>query len=133
MSITIGGVELIKRSQMGVVEEIRSVNAMRIIDHRNLVELDVPGSSGNILQDMGSDSAKIIFSGEMTGKDSRDAIAKLRDKYEKNKPTEFSSSIATLADIDKVLIEELYIEQNAAHPNKYRYMVKLHEFVEHSK
>ena len=133
MSINIGGVELIKRTQIGIIEEIRSVNTMRIVDHRNVVELDVPGSSGNVLQDMGSDSAMIIFSGEMTGKDSRDAIAKLKDKYDKNKPTEFASSIATLADIDKILIDDIYIEQNAAHPNKYRYRIVLHEFVQPKK
>ena len=131
--MSIGGVELIKRTQIGIVEEIRTVSAMRIVDHRSVIELDIPGSSGNVLQDMGSDSAEIIFTGEMTGKNSRDAIAKLREKYDKNKPTEFSSTIATLADISQVLIEELYIEQNAAHPNKYRYRMTLHEFVEHKK
>jgi hypothetical protein len=133
LSVSIGGVELIKRTQIGIVEEIRSVNAMRIVDHRNVTELDVPGSNGNVLQDMGAESAEIFFSGEMTGKNSRDAIAKLREKYDKNKPTEFSSTIATLADISQVLIEELYIEQNAAHPNKFRYRLTLHEFVEHKK
>jgi hypothetical protein len=133
LSVSIGGVELIKRTQIGVVEEIRTVSAMRIVDHRRVIELNIPGSSGNVLQDMGSDSAKIIFTGEMTGKNSRDAIAKLREKYDKNKPTEFSSTIATLADISQVLVEELYIEQNAAHPNKYRYRMTLHEFVEHKK
>jgi hypothetical protein len=46
---------------------------------------------------------------------------------------EFSSSISTLADIDKVLIEEIYIEQNAAKPNTFRYRAVVHEYVQPKK
>ena len=123
LSIKIGGIDLVKRVQDGVLQEVRTVTTMKTLDHRNIVELDIPGSSGNVLQDMGCDSSKIIFTGEMTGKDSRDALEKLKNQYDNNKPMEFSSSISTLADIDKVLIEELYIEQSA--PSRARLDIEL--------
>jgi hypothetical protein len=126
----LGGVDLIKRIQDGALEEIRTVSTMRIIDRRNVIELDVPGSMGNILQDMGSDSAQIVFTGEMMGKDSKAGIEKLKTKYDTNKPAEFSSNITSIADISNVIIEELYIEQNASNPNRYKYRLVLHEYVE---
>jgi len=126
----LGGVDLIKRIQDGALQEIRTVSTMRIVDHRNVIELDVPGSVGNVLQDMGSDSAQIVFTGEMMGKDSKAGIEKLRAKYDTNKPAEFSSNIASIADISNVIIEELYIEQNASNPNRYKYRLVLHEFIE---
>ena len=76
LSIKIGGIDLVKRVQDGVLQEVRTVSTMKTLDHRNIVELDIPGSSGNVLQDMGCDSSKIVFTGEMTGKDSRDALEK---------------------------------------------------------
>lgn len=125
--------DLIKRLQDGILEEVRTVKTMRTEDRRNIIELDIPGSSGNILQDMGSDSSRIIFTGEMTGKDSRNALEKLKNQYDNNKPTEFTSDISNLSDIDKVLIEELYIEQNAAKPNSFRYRTVVTEYVEPKK
>jgi hypothetical protein len=129
LSIKIGGVDLVKRAQDGAVQEIRTVNAMRTEDHRNIIELDIPGSAGNVLQDMGSESLKIIFAGEMTGKDSRNALEELKNRCDNNKPTEFESDISSISEIDKVLIEELYIEQNAAKPNSYRYRAVVSEYV----
>ena len=133
LSIKIGGIDLVKRVQDGVLQEVRTVSTMKTLDHRNIVELDIPGSSGNVLQDMGCESSKIVFTGEMTGKDSRDALEKLKNQYDNNKPMEFSSSISTLADIDKVLIEELYIEQSAAKPSTFRYRAVVHEYVQPKK
>ena len=54
------------------------MSTMKTLDHRNIVEADIPGSSGNVLQDMGCDSSKIVFTGETTGKDSRDALEKCK-------------------------------------------------------
>ena len=129
LSISLGGVELIKRVQDGVLQEIRAVSNMKILDHRDIVEIDIPDSMGNVLQNMGCDSSEIILTGEMTGKDSRTALEKLRSKYENNKPMEFTSSISVIADISEVLIEELYVEENAAKPNSFRYTAVLREYV----
>ncbi len=48
------GVELIKREdKSGIVVEIRNVHALSVYGKRRIVELQIPGSAGNVFQDMG--------------------------------------------------------------------------------
>ena len=91
MSIVIDDLDLIRRVQDGILEEIRNISYINIIDRRNIVELEIPGSQGNIIQDMGFDAIKVELFGEIMGQNARTSIESLRDKYESNKPLSFSS------------------------------------------
>ena len=73
MSIIIDKLDLIKRVQDGILEEIRNITYINIIDRRNIVELDIPGSQGNIIQDMGFDAITVELFGEMIGQNARSA------------------------------------------------------------
>ena len=130
MSIVIDNLDLIKKTTSGVLEEIRNISYINIIDRRNIVELDIPGSQGNIIQDMGFDAIKVELFGEIIGQNARTSIESLRDKYESNKPISFSSDITSIAEIINVIIEYLYLEEVAGSPFKYKYYISLREYVE---
>ena len=130
MSIVIDNLDLIKRVQDGVLEEIRNISYINIIDRRNIVELDIPGSQGNIIQDMGFDAIKVELFGEIMGQNAITSIESLRDKYESNKPISFSSDITSIAEIIDVIIEYFYLEEVAGSPFKYKYYISLREYVE---
>lgn len=130
MSIVIDGLDLIRRVQDGILEEIRNISYINIIDRRNIVELDIPGSQGNIIQDMGFDAIKVELFGEVMGQNSKASIESLRDKYESNKPISFSSDITSIAEIINVIIEYLYIEEVAGSPFRYKYYISLREYIE---
>jgi hypothetical protein len=130
MSIIIDKLDLIKRVQDGILEEIRNITYINIIDRRNIVELDIPGSQGNIIQDMGFDAITVELFGEMIGQNARTSIESLRDKYESNKPIPFSSDITSIAEIIYVIIEYLYLEEVAGSPFRYKYYLYLREYVE---
>jgi hypothetical protein len=111
--------------------ETRTVQKINTIDWRHIVELDIPGSIGNILQDMGSDPVRISLIGEFGGIDAKKALEQLRTKYDSNQPFNFSSELTTVvAEVNKVLIEELYVEEIAAAVNRYRYYMVLKEYRE---
>jgi hypothetical protein len=130
MSIVIDGLDLIKRVQDGILEEIRNISYINIIDRRNIVELEIPGSQGNVIQDMGFDAIKVEIIGEIIGKNARTSVESLRDKYESNKHIPFSSEITSIAEIINVIIESLYIEEDAGSPFKYKYYISLREYIE---
>ena len=130
MSVTIDDINLIKRVQNDVLEEIRNIFYLYIRDRRNIVELEIPGSQGNIIQDMGFDAIKVELFGEVIGQNARTCIESLRDKYNSKKPVSFSSEITSIAEIINVIIEYFYIEEAAGSPFRYKYYVFLREHTE---
>lgn len=111
--------------------EARTVTKIDVLDKRHVVELDIPGSSGNVLQDMGAEPVRIFLVGEFMGKDSKKGLEQLRSKYDTNQPVAFSSDLTTsVAEVSKVLIEHLYVEEIAASVHKYRYHMVLKEHKE---
>ena len=130
MSVTIDDINLIKRVQNDVLEEIRNIFYLYIRDRRNIVELEIPGSQGNIIQDMGFDAIKVELFGEIIGQNARTCIESLRDKYESKKPVSFSSDITSIVEIINVVIEYLYIEEDGGMPFKYKYYMSLREYTE---
>ena len=130
MSIVIDGIDLIRRVQDGILEEIRNISYINIIDRRHIVELEIPGSEGNVIQDMGFDAIKVEIFGEIIGQNAKTSVESLRDKYNSKKPVSFSSEITSIAEIINVIIEYFYIEEAAGSPFRYKYYVFLREHTE---
>ena len=130
MSIVIDGIDLIKRVQDGTLEEIRNISYISVDDRRNIIELEIPGSDGNTIQDMGFDAIKVEIFGEIIGQNAKTSVESLRDKYYSKKPVSFSSELTSIAEIINVIIEYLYIEEDAGSPYRYKYYVSLREYIE---
>lgn len=127
-SLVLGGIDLIKRVQLGErVEEIRSVHNVSISGRRRIVELQIPGSKGNVFQDMGRIPLRISFDGELAGPTAGRALVDIASKFELSKPVSFSSSLAVLNDITEVVIDSFNVSFMDGVPDGSRYSVVLRE------
>lgn len=115
------------------LKETRSVYWIKITDMRNIIELNIPGSLGNVLQDMGREPVAISLAGEFVGPDAKASLESLMSKYisDNNKPMQFSSDMTTaIPEITKVMLDQFHFEEIAGHANSYRYYMKLVEYRE---
>jgi len=132
MNIEIEGIPLIRRvedEQTRALVEIRSVHNVSISGNRAIVEHRIPGSSSNVLQDMGRWPVKIWFEGDFYGERAKDSLQELWAKFKDGEPVSFSSDLSMIADVTKVLIEEFTLQTAVGAPNRYRYRMVLREYV----
>lgn len=132
MNIELDGIPLVwtQRSQAGGVTEIRNVSNIRTSDQRSMVEMEIPGMEGNVFQNLGRAPVKISFEGSFQGKTAKSNLETLRLKFKQGEPIPFNSNISGAADVTKVLIEDLQIEDFPGMANRYGYTVVLREYRE---
>jgi hypothetical protein len=132
--IKLDDLDLIKKvEESSALLDLRTVYDMNIVDKRSFVELEIIGSEGNVLQDMGCEPVRISLFGEMMGADSRSHIETLVNKFNTNKPIEFSSDISNIAEISKVIMEQFCVQEVAGSPNRYKYYIILREYKDSKK
>lgn len=110
MHMKLDDIELIKRvDKDGAVEEIRSINNLSISGRRRIVELQIPGLTGNVFQDMGRNPFRISFDGELVGPGTMNTLQELKSKFELREPVPFSSDVTTISDVAEVVIENFSV------------------------
>jgi hypothetical protein len=110
MHLKLGDIDLIKREdKSGAVIEIRSVQSLSLYGRRSIVELSIPGSDGNVFQDMGRNPSVITFEGELIGSKAESTAQSLKEKFELRIPVPFASDIALVRDITSVIIEKFTV------------------------
>lgn len=133
MQIKLDDVDLVKttkdESNVSILD-IRAIYRMSFSDKRNIIELKIPGSASNFLQDMGAESVIIEFEGEIMGPKSSEILEKLYVKYNQGRPFEFYSDMTIIAEVHKVLIKNLHVEQVAGIESSYQYNMILQEYKE---
>jgi hypothetical protein len=128
MQIKLDDVELIKRvDKNGKIQEIRSVHNLSIYGRRRIVELPIPGSVGNVFQDMGRNPLMISFEGELVGPNSDTVLQDLKSKFELKKPLPFSTDIAPINSISEVVIYDFAVNFSAGINQTIRYLMILKE------
>jgi hypothetical protein len=134
MHIKIDNVELLKREdEDGKITEIRSVHNLSVYGKRRIVELPIPGSAGNVSQDMGRNPITITFTGELVGPNTESILQDLTSKFELQKPVPFSSDIAPISSISEVIIEDLMVHYETGVGLGVRYSMILKEHASASK
>jgi hypothetical protein len=108
-------------------KDLRTILSISIKDKRTLVEQQIPGSSGNRLQDNGTEPVQISLEGELNGEDSSKAVKEIYKLYEAGLPVSFYSSLAAIAEVAKVDIENLQIEKAQGSAFHYGYRIDLKE------
>jgi len=128
MHMKLDDVELIKRvDKDGKMQEIRSVHNLSIYGRRRIVELPIPGSVGNVFQDMGRNPLMISFEGELVGPNSDTVLQDLKSKFELKKPLPFSTDIAPINSVTEVVIYDFAINFSAGINQTIRYLMVLKE------
>jgi hypothetical protein len=129
MHIKIDTVELVKREDRdGKIREIRSIHNLSVYGKRRIVELPIPGSAGNVFQDMGRNPITITFTGELVGPNTESILQDLATKFELKKPVPFSSDITPISSISEVVIENfaVHFESGVNLGVHYSMMLKEH-------
>lgn len=132
MSVRLDDLDLSKKngSASSGLLELRTVSNIGILDKRCVVEIEIPGKNGNILQDMGREPAKIVIIGEIMGKDSKSVLEALNKKADENKPCRLVSDKLKGISIERVFIEEFLYEEKAGTINRYAYKLVLKEVID---
>jgi len=129
MKMKLDDVELIKRADKeGKLCEIRSIQGLSVYGKRRIVELPIPGSVGNVFQDMGRNPITISVEGELTGPNSGKVLEDLNSKFELKKPIKFSTDITPISGITEVIIENFEVHFAKGDRLGIRYSMILREF-----
>jgi hypothetical protein len=127
MQIQLGDIDLIQRSKdYGERQQnLRTVLSLSTKDKRRIIELQIPGSQGNKLQEMGPEPLEINLEGEMYGSDASDAIQSLQKLFESGKLQKFSSNLSAFRDISKVSILGLDVTRTLGTEMHFSYSIQL--------
>jgi hypothetical protein len=132
--VKLGDIDLIKREDKNeAVKEIRSINSLSVFGKRAVVELAIPGSEGNVFQDMGRNPTVITFNGELVGPNAAGTLQDLKKKFETKKPVPFSSDVAIVSDITGVIIEKFTAHFTGGVNLGVQYSMVLKEYASASK
>lgn len=121
-------VDLIKRiDNDGKLSEIRCIRSLSIFGKRQIVELPIPGSVGNVFQDMGRNPITIMLEGDLIGPNAAKALESLNSKFELKKPIKFTTDITPISSITEIVIENLTIHFFKGERLGIRYTMALKE------
>jgi hypothetical protein len=108
-----------------------NIERIGAFEYRRLAVLPVPGLSGDLHQDLGRGALAIEIVGSLATDDARDQFLKdVREKFLAGAPVDFVADIAKESELERVLIEELRMEEVADDPDMFRYRIVLREYTE---
>ncbi|MCG8311978.1 MAG: hypothetical protein MI976_02075 [Pseudomonadales bacterium] len=108
--------------------EIPRVADMQTLEQRSMVELNIPGQTGSVYQDMNSLPMQLMLSGSLYGSETNnDFLEQVREKYQEGAPVTFVSDIVTGTELQYVVIETMAFQINARNPEQLDYFLTLKE------
>ena len=111
--------------------EIPRIERIQTLEERRIARLPVPGLLGDIQQDLGAASLTVEICGSLHGDESRDDfLQSLRESFRAGDPVSFAADITTASELDRVLIDELQLEEVNDAADSFHYRVVLREYVE---
>jgi hypothetical protein len=110
--------------------ELTQVQEIRTQDRRALAEHRPPGMDGSLLQNLGRGPARMALWGIASGPDARGFVGKLDDKFRAGAAVTFTADIVADAEIQKVKIDDLRLQELAGKPDRFAYVLTLREFIE---
>lgn len=110
--------------------ELPLVQEMTTLERRVLAEHKPPQMSGSLLQNLGRRPTRLALWGVATGTDARSFVEKLDGKFRDGNPLPFAADIVADAKLEKVVIENLRIQDLAGKPERFAYLMTLREYIE---
>jgi len=110
--------------------ELPQVQEIATLDRRALAEHKPPSMSGSLLQNLGRRPTNLTLWGVATGSDALSFVEKLSDKFKANQPVSFTADIIADAEIEKMIIDDLRVQDLAGKPQRYAYVLTLREYIE---
>src|SRR5829696_6322928 len=110
--------------------ELPQVQELTELDRRALVEHKPPGMDGSLLQNLGRHPTRLVVHGVATGPGARAFIESLEEKFRAGAPVAFTADIVADAEIDRLRIDDLQVEDLAGRPDRFAYTLDLQEHIE---
>jgi hypothetical protein len=110
--------------------ELPQVQEIGTYDRRALAEHQAPGGDGSQLQDMGRRPTRLALWGVATGDDAAPFIDKLETKFRAGTPFDFVADIAADAQVQKVVIDDLQLQELAGRPDRTAFVLSLRQSLE---
>ena len=131
MPTKLGSFDLVLKTvdSRGVITEMRAIKDIQMENNRR-IEQRTSSSTGSDSKDTGRHAAKIIIEGEIAGKNASQGVTDLRNKFKAGEPLEFVSNISLIAGTNKVVIEELQIENFKGIVAYFKYKMNLKEYID---
>jgi hypothetical protein len=110
--------------------ELPQVQEIRTQDRRALAEHRPPGMDGSLLQNLGRGPARVALLGVAGGPGAKAFVEKLDGKFRAGEAVTFTADIVADAEIQKVKIDDLRLQELAGKPDRFAYVLTLREFIE---
>jgi hypothetical protein len=110
--------------------ELPQVQEITTLDRRALAEHKPPSMSGSLLQNLGRRPTSLTLWGVATGPEALNFVEQLADKFRANLPVSFTADIVADAAIEKMIIDDLRVQDLAGKPERYAYVLTLREYIE---
>jgi len=106
------------------------VQEIRTQDRRALAEHRPPGMDGSLLQNLGRGPARLALWGIASGQEAKGFVEKLDGKFRAGEAMTFTADILADAEIQKVKIDDLRLQELAGKPDRFAYVLTLREYIE---
>jgi hypothetical protein len=106
------------------VHRIVTLEESAFVHHR------VPGSAGDVLQDLGRRSVRLRIEGICYGAAARDELETLRGLYTAREPVDFIADVVGQTYVSRVALDRLEVAESAADPRQFSWTLTVSEFVE---
>jgi hypothetical protein len=110
--------------------ELRLVQEITVLERRVLAEHKPPGMSGSLLQNLGRRPSRLALWGVAAGEDARKFVEDLDAKFRGGQPLPFTADIVADAALEKVVVEDLRVQDLAGKPERFAYVLTLREYIE---
>lgn len=110
--------------------ELPHVQEMTTLDHRTLAEYRAPGMDGSYLQNLGRRPVWIGLWGVAVGPEAITFIEKLNALYRVGDPLPFVADITQDMALEKVIIDDMQVQDLAGTQQRYGYLLTLREYIE---
>lgn len=110
--------------------ELPQVQEITTLERRALAEHKPPQMSGSLLQNLGRRPTRLALWGVVTGPEAQSIVDELETKFRDGNPLPFTADITAEAAIDRIVIDDLRVQELAGKPQRYAYVMTLREHIE---
>ncbi len=108
--------------------EVPHIAGIETLERRELAELEIPGRTGSLFQDLNAAPTRIAIRGSLFGDANRDDfLQQVRDKFRAGEPVTFVADIITATEVQYVLIETMHFAESGVAPDETSYFLVLRE------
>lgn len=110
--------------------ELPQVQEIVTLERRSLAEHKPPGMQGSLLQNLGRRPLRLSLWGLMIGSQAQTFLQKLDNAFRAGAPLPFTWDIVADAKLEKVVMEDMRVQELAGKPERYAYVLLLREYIQ---